>query len=94
MKLRKKRTIVYLGIALIMLGYAVPRLPIGGGWTPESIFSVAWVGMALLIIAAHLHAWIGVNDKVEQDIQAIKRYKYWRLHQQWAGQSERDRGGG
>jgi len=76
---RRKRTVLYFLIAAGMLIYAVPRLPIGGGWTMETIFGVAWICMALLIIAAQLHELFGVDEKTEQEIRAIKRYKYWRL---------------
>jgi len=91
MIVRKKRTIVYFALAVGMLIYAVPRLSIGQGWTSETIFAVAWLSMSLLIIAAQLHELFGVDEKVEQDIKAIKRYKYWRLEQKIVERSQRNR---
>jgi hypothetical protein len=76
---RRKRTILYFLIAAGMLVYAVPRLPIGQGWTMETIFGVVWICMALLIIAAQLHELFGVDEQTEREIRAIKRFKYWRL---------------
>lgn len=93
MVVRKKRTILYAALAVGMLVYAVPRLSIGQGWTVESVYSAVWLGMALLIIAAQLHELFGVDDKVEQDIKAIKRYKYWKLQQKIMERSMRHRAG-
>lgn len=92
MNKRKIRTGLYFALAVGMLIYAVPRMTIGGGWTEETIFSTAWICMALLIIAAQLYHLIGVNDKVEQDIQTLKRYKYWRIQQQIVHKTGRDKG--
>lgn len=91
---RKTRTVLYFALAAGMLIFAVPRMQIGGGWTEETIFSTAWICMALLIIAAQLYHLIGVNDKVEQDIKTLKRYKYWRIQQQIMHKTGRDRGRG
>jgi membrane-associated phospholipid phosphatase len=80
-RVRKKRTLLFFVMAFAMLLYAVPRLPIGHGWTTETMFGVAWLCMALLIIAAQLYELFGVDDDVEREIQRLKRYKYWRLQQ-------------
>jgi|HigsolmetaGSP11D_1036233.scaffolds.fasta_scaffold01553_8 hypothetical protein len=94
---RRKRTVLYFLIALGMLIYAAPRLPIGGGWTVETIFGVAWICMALLIIAGQLHELFGVDEKTEQEIRAIRRFKYWRLQRsilEADAQARRDRSAG
>lgn len=88
---RKKRTVLYFVLAVGMLIYALPRLSIGQGWTEETIFSAAWIGMALLIIAALLYELFGVDEKAEEDLKAIRRYRYWRLQQKIIEQSQRNR---
>ncbi len=88
MKLRP-RTILYLILAVGMLLYAIPRLHVGNGWTEETIFAASWIAISLLIIAAHLYDWIGVDEKTQKELDAVKRYKYWRLQQKMTNRLER-----
>ncbi|GFR38668.1 hypothetical protein PRECH8_19640 [Insulibacter thermoxylanivorax] len=91
---RKMKAGLYTLLCAGMLIYAVPRLSIGNGWTQETLFGVIWICMVLLIIAAQLHDLLGVDEKTDEEIRKLKRYKYWRLQQRIIQQAERDRGNG
>jgi hypothetical protein len=75
------RNIIYISIALGMLLYAVPRLPMGTGLNAASLFGVFWVCFALLIIAAHLHQILGVDEETKQELKRIKKFKQLRTQQ-------------
>ncbi|TBL75175.1 hypothetical protein [Paenibacillus thalictri] len=73
--------IVYMAIALGMLFYAIPKLDIGQGMTLPTVFGVIWICFALLIIAAHLHEILGVDEEARKEHSRIKRMKKWQLEQ-------------
>jgi hypothetical protein len=75
------KNIVFLGLALGMLVYAVPRLDIGGGWDLPAVAGIAWICFALLIIAAHLHEILGVDEEMRRELRKIKHMKRWQLEQ-------------
>jgi hypothetical protein len=81
------RSIISLCVALGMLIYAIPRLQIGQGWTYSTVFSVVWIGMALLIIASHLHDLLGVDEETREELVRIKRMKRWQFEQKLTGRS-------
>jgi hypothetical protein len=58
-----------------MLIYAVPQLEVGHGYSLETIFAVAWLGLALTVIASHLHGLLKVDKEVEIEIKPLKRAK-------------------
>ncbi|WP_284646850.1 hypothetical protein [Paenibacillus silviterrae] len=57
------RNLVYMGLTLGMVIFAVPRLSLSDGLAPESVFGFVWLAMALLIVAAHLHELLGVEEE-------------------------------
>jgi hypothetical protein len=75
------RSILYVGIALGMLFYAVPRLSIGQGWTWPTLFSVAWILFALFVIAAHLHAILRVDAAAERKLRLVRMARRRQLAQ-------------
>lgn len=85
--------LLYLGAAIGMLAYAVPKLSIGNGLTPESIFGAVWICFALLIIAANLHELLGVDAETKERLRHVKRmrrlkmeermYRSGKLGKQW-----------
>ncbi|OMF14100.1 hypothetical protein BK127_19410 [Paenibacillus sp. FSL H7-0331] len=79
------KSVMYMGLALGMLFYAVPRLDIRSGFTLPTIFGVIWVLFALMIVAAHLHELIGVDERKKQEIVRIKRMKGWQMEQMLSG---------
>lgn len=79
------KNIVYMAVALGMLVYAVPRLNIGQGITLPTVVGSAWICFALLIIAAHLHEILGVEEEQRKELGRVKRMKKWQLEQMLGG---------
>ncbi len=74
------RNLIYLGLVMAMLIYAIPLLEIGQGFTPENIFAFVWIVLAVLVIAAHLHQILGVDEETRRQLARVKRYRSW----QWS----------
>lgn len=79
------KNVVYLGLTLGMLAFAVPRLDIDAGWTAANVFGAAWIGFALLVVAAHLHELLGVEEETKRELLKVKRMKRWQLEQALQG---------
>jgi hypothetical protein len=60
--LKEIKSAFYLLLSLGMLAYAVPRLEVGRGLEPATLFGAAWISMALLLIAAHLRIVLRVDE--------------------------------
>jgi hypothetical protein len=75
------KNVILMSFALGMLIYSVPRLDFSNGFTMASIFGIVWICMALLVIAAHLHEILGVDQEQKQELIRIKRMKRWQLEQ-------------
>ena len=75
------KNVVLLSFALGMMIYAVPRIHIGDGWTLPTIFGLVWLGFALLVVAAHLHEILGVDEERRRQMNRIKRLRRWQLEQ-------------
>jgi hypothetical protein len=58
-----------------MLIYAVPQLQVGHGYSLETLFAVVWLGLALTVIASHLHGLLKVDQEVEVEVKSMKRVK-------------------
>lgn len=71
--MRGGKNVLYLVLSMGMLIYAMPRLEVGQGLTPATLFSVAWIAMALLIIAAHLRAALAVDEEGQQRPHMVER---------------------
>lgn len=82
---RRLKTMVYVSLAAGMLLYAVPRLEIGHGWTWPTVFAVVWIGFALLVIASHLHLWLGVDEAEARRLKRIERMRKYRMRQRIVG---------
>jgi len=76
------KSVAYMSLALGMLIYAVPRLEIGHGWTMPTIFGIVWIGFALLVVAAHLHRILGVDEETKQEMNRLRKYSRLR-REQW-----------
>ncbi|MCR8634654.1 hypothetical protein [Paenibacillus radicis (ex Xue et al. 2023)] len=79
------KNIMYMGLALGMLFFAVPRLDIHSGFTLPTIFGIVWVFFALVIIAAHLHEILGVDDESKREMAKVRHMKKWQLEQMLQG---------
>ncbi|WP_410511991.1 hypothetical protein PaeBR_18385 [Paenibacillus sp. BR2-3] len=84
MKKRNKfKHVVYLLMALSMLLYALPRLSPGNepGWVFG--FGVIWCAFAFLVIAAHLHFIIGVDEEKSKRLEAVRKAKLNEWQSKW-----------
>ncbi|NDI36305.1 hypothetical protein [Chengkuizengella sediminis] len=75
------KPILSLSLAVGLLIYAIPKLEVGQGWTLPTIFAVVWIGMVLLIIAAHLHEVLGVDEETKKELRRVKQYQRWKREQ-------------
>lgn len=82
-KRNKFKHVVYLLTALAMLLYALPKLSFqdGPGWVFG--FGVVWCVFAFLVIAAHLHFIIGVDEEKEKRLAAVRKVKLEKWQNQW-----------
>lgn len=83
--LKGTKSIVYMGLTLGMLAFAVPKLEIKGEWTLQTVFGLSWMVFALLVIAAHLHELLGVDEETKREMMKIKRMKRWQMQQALQG---------
>jgi len=74
-RLKKAKHVIYLLIALSMLVIALPRISIAGGMDWVNIFGIVWVLFSLLIIGAHLHFILGVDEEKKRALEAVRRAK-------------------
>ncbi|MFD0692471.1 hypothetical protein ACFQZT_00035 [Paenibacillus sp. GCM10027628] len=79
------KNVVFMSLALGMLFYSVPQLEFREGLTLPMIFSVVWIVMALLVVAAHLHHILGVDEEKRRELKRINRMKKWQLEQALQG---------
>ncbi|WP_326072403.1 hypothetical protein [Paenibacillus alba] len=75
------KNVVYMSLAIGMLFYSVPQLSFRDIGSLPMIFSMVWIAMALLVIAAHLHQILGVDEEKRQELSRIKRMKKWQMEQ-------------
>ncbi|HEY0826532.1 MAG TPA: hypothetical protein VGE40_00405 [Bacilli bacterium] len=87
--MKGSKNLIYLGVVLAMLVYAIPLLEIGQGFTPKNIFAFVWIGLAMLVIAAHLHQILGVDEETRKQLARVKRYKSWQLAEMINGKPKR-----
>jgi preprotein translocase subunit SecF len=79
--LKEAKSILSISLAVGMLIYAVPRLEIGQGFTAPTIFGIVWLCMSLIIIAAHLHHILKVDEETARELANVKKFKRWRTQQ-------------
>jgi hypothetical protein len=75
------KNVVYMGLAIGMLFYSIPHLQFREVGSLPMVFSVIWLVMALLIIAAHLHQILGVDEEKRKQQLRINRMKKWQMEQ-------------
>lgn len=83
------KSVMYLGIALGMLLFAWPKLNVLLSWSQGSLFVIAWLGLALLIIASQLHFLLIASEKQEAKIQRLRRYRRLQWQQKISQSMER-----
>ncbi|MEI7024760.1 hypothetical protein [Paenibacillus sp. y28] len=73
--------VIYLLVALAMLAYAVPKLDLGQGAWIVTLFGIVWIGLALMVIAAHLHRLLGVDEETAKELTRVKKMRRLRQEQ-------------
>ncbi|OPG98482.1 hypothetical protein B2I21_09025 [Chryseobacterium mucoviscidosis] len=74
-RLKKAKHVIYLLIALSMLVIALPRISFAGRMDWVNIFGIVWVLFSLLIVGAHLHFILGVDEEKKRALEAVRRAK-------------------
>ncbi|MBP1993269.1 hypothetical protein [Paenibacillus eucommiae] len=87
--MRGLKHVILMGATVGMLFYLLPKLEFDIGFTAPAIFAIVWTCLALLVVAAHLHELLGVNDEKRQDFKRIKAVKRWQLEQMLQGKRNR-----
>ena len=80
--MKEWKSVAYMSLALGMLIYAVPRIEMGQGFTLPTVFGIIWIGFALLVVAAHLHRILGVDEETKKEMARIRKYGR-RQREQW-----------
>ena len=80
--LKDWKNVIYMSVAMGMLIYAAPRLEVGQGATLPTIFGIVWIAFALLIVAAHLHRILGVDEETRQELARVRKHSRWQ-REQW-----------
>jgi len=84
MKKRNKfKHVVYLLLALAMLLYALPTLSLGKDSGVVFAFGIAWCSFAFLVIAAHLHFILGVDEEKAKRLEAVRKAKLNNWQDKW-----------
>ncbi|GAA3401673.1 hypothetical protein ACFFNY_13440 [Paenibacillus hodogayensis] len=86
--MKEFKSVAYMSLALGMLIYAVPRLEIGHGLTWPAVFGIVWIGFALLVVAAHLHRILGVDEETKREMARVRRFSRMQ-REQWLGRKVR-----
>ncbi len=73
--MKETKYILYLGATIGLAVYAVPRLEVGQGWTLPTIFAIAWIAMALLLVSAHLYRVLRVDEETRKEFRRIQLYR-------------------
>ncbi|GAB7388653.1 hypothetical protein BSNK01_24910 [Bacillaceae bacterium] len=71
MNRKKLRALSCFILALALLFYAVPRVPLAGESPLATGFSVLWLSFALLVVGANLHHALGLD--YEEQLERRKR---------------------
>lgn len=84
-KMGKWKNILFIALTFAMLLYAIPQLSFDETWTASTIFSLLWILFSLVVIAAHLHQLLGVDEAEQERLDAIKRVRKWKMNQLMQG---------
>jgi hypothetical protein len=69
-----RKAFIYLAIGLVMLFYAVPRLP-DVTFSEEGVFTIVWLLFALLTVGANLYVLIGVDKERRKRRNSIRSWE-------------------
>jgi len=89
-KKSKWKHAVYLILALAMLVYAIPLIKFQPGGDFVSWFGMIWSAFALLVIGAHLHFLLGVNEEKQRALDAARRAKLSEWQSKWGARERQN----
>ncbi|MBN3522931.1 hypothetical protein [Paenibacillus apiarius] len=72
---RRWKHAVYIALVLAMLLVVLPTISLKEGLTPAVWFGIVWSAFALLVISAHLHRLLRVDEETERRLKRIKQEK-------------------
>jgi len=75
------KPVLYVAIALGMVLYALPRLAEGGDGSAGTAFAIAWLVLALAVIASNLYELFAVDRETRKEVARVKRLRRQRLYQ-------------
>jgi hypothetical protein len=67
--MRGLKHVILMSLALGMVFYSLPRLKFKLEFSLSTTFTGVWIGLALLIVAAHLYEILGVEDEQSRQIK-------------------------
>ncbi|MGF7046574.1 hypothetical protein J2T13_001072 [Paenibacillus sp. DS2015] len=87
----KFKNFLYMLLALGMLLYAIPNLSFstGSGWI--AAFGFVWVLFAFLVIGAHLHFILGVDEEKKKALDRIRAAKLAKWQLSWPEEPEKSK---
>lgn len=83
---------IYLVLALVMLVYALPMISFHPGAGFVSVFGIVWSAFAFLVIGAHLHFLLGVNEEKQRALDAARRAKVRQWELKWQEDGKQQQG--
>jgi hypothetical protein len=83
--MRGLKSILYMTSALGMILVAVTQLDFRDGSALVAVFDIVWILFALLIIAAHLHEILGVDEELRKELERNERMTKWQTEQMLQG---------
>lgn len=82
-------SVISIVVVLAMLLIALPTIPLREGWSLASVFGIVWAAFAVLIIGAHLHRLLRVDEETEARMRQVKAEKYRKLEQRILGSNSK-----
>jgi hypothetical protein len=87
------KPVILMSITLGMLFYSLPELEIRAELTLPTVFAFVWITMSLLVVAAHLHEILGVDEEQRQELNRVKRMKKWQVERMFRSRLNPPKGG-
>lgn len=72
---RTTKRLLYMGTALAMLAYAVPRMNMSGEEALATGFGAVWIAFALIVVASHLYAILRVDEETERRLEKVRMHR-------------------
>lgn len=81
------KSMIYLILSLATVFYALPRFQFLSNDFGLSLFSIAWVLFALIVVGAHLDHLLQIDEGKRKRLAQLKKYEMWKREQKiWKSQ--------